>query len=93
MEREVAARRSAQSRLVDAIEGARKAWPWGRGRRIMIANSLMRRSFPAGQRVRRGERPAGDRRTAGTAARVKCGWPMAVGSVSAGAIPKKAAWC
>ena len=59
MEREIAARRSAQSQLADAIEGARSGVALiGPDARVLISNSLIRRFFPerrnafaAGERV------------------------------------------
>jgi signal transduction histidine kinase/HAMP domain-containing protein len=59
MEHEIAARRSAQSQLADAIEGARSGVALiGPDGRVLIANSLIRRFFPgrrnafaAGERV------------------------------------------
>ena len=58
MEREIAARRSAQSQLADAIEGARSGVALiGADGRVLIANSLIRRFFPG----RRNALATGDR--------------------------------
>ena len=48
MEREIAARRSAQNQLADAIEGARSGVALvGPDGRVLMANSLIRQFFPA----------------------------------------------
>jgi signal transduction histidine kinase len=58
MDREIAARRSAQSQLADAIEGARSGVALiGPDGRVLIANSRIRQFFPG----RRGAFSAGER--------------------------------
>jgi PAS domain-containing protein len=82
MESEIAARRSAQSQLADAIEGARSGVALiGPDGRVLIANSRIRQFFP-GRRTR--SRPGrGCRRKSTSCWRIppaKCGWRTDVGS-------------
>jgi len=61
MEREIAARRSAQNQLADAIEGARSGVALiGPDGHVLMANSLIRQFFPGRRNFAAGERVPGE---------------------------------
>ena len=96
MDREIAARRSAQSQLADAIEGARSGVALiGPDGRVLIANSRIRQFFPGPpQRLRgRGAGAGGNRRRLAASHRRNAAGGRALGPADRTARRKKAAWC